>query len=198
MIEIHFWCLHDFVHWIAEHLNYSFNHWLFLQSLLVFTSCLWRRASILSIERRKWVVIDDRDEESKSREGKLRILVDELHHYLNIRLTCDCLYHLLSIYNEVVLINCLNENRTEILDNCWAIWPFLLALKSHSLENRFYDINFCVKFLRLRKNVFVDVKIEIKLYCVRNRHIVRMPYQPMKIFRVRVDPIHCLFVLIVE
>ena len=125
MIKVDFRNRNYFIDSLREKLKHLAYHRLAFQSLSIFASQLIV-LNFINVERRKRVVINQRDEVTKRRKSIFRVIPYQSHHYLNWALVSNHFNHLLSIYNQIVFIYSLDKNRTKIFyDRSTTSWTNL-------------------------------------------------------------------------
>lgn len=197
MIEVEFVTVHDFIDGSWKIIEKLIDHRLIFQSFCIFTSKLII-LNLISVKRGKGIVVDQRDEIAKSRKSNLIIVLYQPHHYLNWSLICNHFNHLLTVDDQIVLIDCLNQHRTQILNYWSTVWRPYFMLIFNLLDDCSHYIQFYRQFLLLRAWSFVYIKVQKQLNSIGNSHMLRMVDEIMENSRLTVNSIDCLLVSIIE
>ena len=158
MIEIEFVTVHDFIDCSWKIIKKLIYHGLIFQSFSILSSHLII-LNLISVKRWKRIVIDQRDEITKSRKSYFITVLYQSHHYLNRSLICNHFNHLFTVNNQVILIDCLNQDRTQILNYRSTILRSHFVLVFNLLNNCSHNIQFSWQFLLLRSGSFVNIKV---------------------------------------
>ena len=159
MIEVKFVTVRNFIDGSWKIIEKFINHRLIFQSFCILSSN-FIILNLISIKRGKRIVVDQRDEVAKSRKSNLVIVLYQSHHYLNWSLICDHFNHLLTVDNQIILIDCLNQHRTQILYYWSTVWRFHFILVLNLLDDCPHYIQFYRQFLLLRSGSFVNIKVQ--------------------------------------
>ena len=125
MIKVDFGNRNYFIDSLREKLKHLAYHRLAFQSLSIFASQLIV-LNFINVERRKGLVVNQRDEVTQRRKSIFRVIPNQSHHYLNWALVSNYFNHLLSIYNQIVFIYSLDKNRAQIFyDRSATSWSNL-------------------------------------------------------------------------
>lgn len=76
MVDVHFGSSHHFVHALSKELDHCQDHRLALQFIILEESF----RLLISIKRRKGIIVDEGDEQTKSRKGDFVVLFHHSHH----------------------------------------------------------------------------------------------------------------------
>lgn len=145
VVDVHFGSSHHFVQSPPEQLNHPQNHRFALQ-LVVFLNF----SLLIPVEGRERIVVNQRDEQTKSGISHVVVFLGQPHDDIDRRLVRQRLNHLFAVHYQIVLVHSLNQHRTQVLHHRSTVGPSPPPLLLHLLQNCLHHIKLHCQTFRLR------------------------------------------------